>query len=687
MNLFNRGVTVLLTLANSLAPLTYEQPVQEKDFDIRLEDLSTNSRQEYLRFAIGLLSEDRSEISPHKIPRFLHTKRKQRAAGEQQVPTLRDLASGMVSQEMREINHMEMFKWTYLAGLSDEDFIRTEEQETREKIDECQTQFEARFFREVLAQPKVSLDETVRRTREGFSCPDVELLGPHDYSPFFRFEQENVESYDFSELFPYFYFHTEEAIAAAETYKNEELLDRKLDPRTGMMTQLFEGRNRILKFQDMIQTGARTYGVDQGELAFLMNSVIQYKNDSRMVAGQQQQERRQLPMAVTMRLLALGALGQLRELYENDIDQVVIADRGANPFGVILEELISQLKLPEITTSYFKFVGAEKGSEKGALMNAFAVTEGEAAVLEDHYALRQEIKAARESEEEERIAYARMVLQPELEKGITSHRALYDRLAPQLEGAQLERAREKIGPLDNKKVAVYDDWINTGATTKNIAAILQGLGAAFSPEEVRPLIDSEGNASGKCVIRDTLAFGDEHATNREWRLHLPWKQVRELSGIAYGIDRGTENPAELFERYEETAAYHIPKPRGGKYTLAERASIAHTLLENTLPVEQTISEEQVTFLANVDAILSAYDSHESVTAELNRLRSGTFKAALQRTVRELCDELNQQFGKEHVKEFLIGKKSGSLVEAYARNQVEAAIQLSNEELRTIRYAA
>jgi hypothetical protein len=56
-------------------------------------------------------------------------------------------------------------------------------------------------------------------------------------------------------------------------------------------------------------------------------------------------------------------------------------------------------------------------------------------------------------------------------------------------------------------------------------------------------------------------------------------------------------------------------------------------------------------------------------------------------VRELCDELDQQFGKEHVKEFLIGKKSGSLVEAYARNQVEAAIQLSNEELRTIRYAA
>jgi hypothetical protein len=423
-----------------------------------------------------------------------------------------------------------------------------------------------------------------------------------------------------------------------------------------------------------IGDAAQTHNVPPDELAALASAWYDSTNSKTIITALNEQrtsQRDAQPFSVGVQLMTLGIMPHIRRMHENGVEGIITTDRGARPLGKITEHINAQLGLPQLPHTYFKFTGREKLVEAYARSLDGAVSAEEYDVLHANAALRELEKAHRQSGDpaDQRTG---IELKTELEKEVALAKPIYDKHAPLPESIQLERARAMLAKHTGKKVAVLDDWVNTGATRKNAANVLETLGITLA--EMISIIDTP-NHDGAAVYNDAGAFGDDST----WRESLFWYRLKGCTGLKYGVDDDSARIATFFTPHRDMP-YTLPTPKEQFYSSEEMGWIARDVArtafldESTGPVRRRVFRETVQALRDY----GVKESHEATEIRVNMIRTRGFYAALEHGVTKAIDKLRQDCGDESLRTYLSGGALG-----VAEQKVDATIKNVVAELRAI----
>lgn len=379
--------------------------------------------------------------------------------------------------------------------------------------------------------------------------------------------------------------------------------------------------------------------------------------------------------------LALAVFPILKQLYQNDIKQTVIADRGNRPAWIVLEKIIESLKndkdlmsnevLQRVTDNKVKFL---KVSNFEQIAEAYAMTDGFASENENYETIRkdvEEVRLARKSFKEARKKNNpnSMQLQDEFKKTRSKLRPFYKEVIGKVKSFYKDHLKGEL-TQDYDNTAVFDYFIRTGATRGSTVRILKELGYNIASSDFIPMVNTTNNDSG------TFAVNPLYAIAHDWKMNTSWREIIEYHGKQleigkeYGMDNGTKNVNDLFKGKDVTDIYKLKNPENKVYTIKDIEGV----MEDISTKHMVLKEKELynTYFKDFCNILMWKENSEETQTEVNRLITKMYHDRLDYGVNWAMN-IAKSMGKDKLIEYFEDK-----------NDIFGEIlMIKNEELRRV----
>jgi tetratricopeptide (TPR) repeat protein len=350
--------------------------------------------------------------------------------------------------------------------------------------------------------------------------------------------------------------------------------------------------------------------------------------------------------------LALGTLSVLRDLYAASVDEVVVADRGNRPAGMVLEHIVGRLDI-DMKINFAKISQIKKVSESYSFTDEFAASTGldvaeVNGIVEKVRGLRKEYNEKgimHEDAQELKAEIAR------IEEGLSSLYAETRARARELYSAGLQRYTDLSG-----RFVIFDDFIRTGKTRDDTIGILRDMGHDAGYDNFIAAINTTENVSNVAAINPVFS------SVYDWKQKCSWKELLEYHnrqleiGINYGMDKDVKDAEKMFDRWQVKDHYKLPKPKDG---LAYEENEAKWLgwkmkIEGKYRVSADFHFED-----RIKAMLTGKSWSKELEEDINMVVTETYQTILLLEVNRMMS----RFGKDELLDFVIGKRSPNVEDA------------------------
>lgn len=586
----------------------------------------------------------------------------------------------------------ELRKWANLLTKSAVESYNSTTQRQGYALEDVGSQLMAIVVDDALEHPAKGIDALVQNALQKTGTWDAPQLHIRDWSSYPWGSYWKIEAHpampkrdnldrQWNDSLAYLLIHADDALRTFQRFAASPDYLLATDVRTATLYDIRRVVHNAREMREDILNAAKQHGLPAGELGYLVGNFFEPVQASATLDAPRSERERERPTAeATLRAMSLAAVLQLKDLYASGIGKFIVVDRGANPFGKILETIIGELDLPPLDIRYFKFLGSDKLVERYAQTPGFRsplprLSTAEAqAVLHEAASLRATEKSLRQQEDA-----GAANLRDELAALVQVNRDLYDAVYSLALQEQVRHARNALGDLRGRKLRVYDDLISTGQTMMNVADVVGALGGTFSRDDMLPLVDSKANAGRAAIIRDLLAFSDDAERTSAWMDTLPWRAMADINGIRYGIDDPAS--ARLFDRRQAYHAYRLCPPAHDFYSTGERVRIARGFLRSALIVEPGCRPDAyaVDVAAQALSCLRAYNVTErtldAVEQRLNALRNRAFRSHLRRTTVDAIRSAQARTGAS-MRAYVLGEETrgAGLLEQHLRGTAASLLR-------------
>ncbi len=624
---------------------TQQPELDTKGSESRLHEESSHLQQRVLQKGTTFLKKlEAGEMTEAEFPHSKIRRRYQELAGEEETWSLRDVRNKMW-RLFGDRDHMDLM-YTKLASATTEDHIgrwwHGDKAVQRKQLQALQDSFHVRVHEHAVAHPDHGLERIVRDELSELDTSWVDWqqhpLNEKDLTRWFELKEDvsRGESMPTGASLAYLLQNTDEAFDTFYQHHGDDLLWSDL--RTRELSDLKKELEVTRELHDDIRKRSDEKEVPAGRLAYVLSGYFSKQPRTALKRRELQHSERERKAHVTIDKIVQATLPHLGDLYKDDIDHVVIADRGARPYGIILETLIDDLDLPEIDISYFKFSQPSKIAEAYADTDAYEMP----GVFKQVKRLRSMDRSFREAGDKDASESVRQRIHELIQDNAEEYHEAYARAFP----IQVERAQQYIGDIRGDKTRVYDDNVTTSRTACNAVSVLTALGAASV--DVQPLLDTPQNPSDRAVLRDPQAMHPDFANTQGWRYDLLWKAGAERSGVRYGIDAGVDDPEKLFRRVRDLEALTVDPPQEKQYSTEETEELANRFLRDTILVKPGEQHAHQAEKREFQDTLERYNVKErelrGVEQQVNALQNRMFRRWLRDQTRTAAREAQAMLG-------------------------------------------
>jgi hypothetical protein len=272
--------------------------------------------------------------------------------------------------------------------------------------------------------------------------------------------------------------------------------------------------------------------------------------------------------------MTLAVLPVIRYLHENGINDVVIADRGNRPAGIVLEEIVKELDLG-INVHYAKISNLKKVSEGYMFTDEFANS-----VQNPDYimSLVRELRILKDDEDKKETSDGeRLKIRQRISEIGEALKPYYEQTKEKVKELYKEGLAKHV-TVDHSNFVVFDDFIKSGSARAATIDALTGLGYDVDEGKFIAMINTDGNKSGAFAINLGNMFDPKKDT--DWQTMLEYHHKQLEIGVTYGMDEETVDQSKLFERWRIIDHYKLQAPKDKFFTAEEAMGIAKDIRQN-----------------------------------------------------------------------------------------------------------